>query len=818
MADQSADDSAFPGHTRREERLHPQSPGEAGQPAGIPGLTWREDVAGRGPSSAEPGSYPESGPFPRLPTVLAEQFELVRQLPVQGAESDVLLVRDKAGTDLIVKIFRPGYRADPAVWQKLAGLTSAHVIRILQTGTAGGRDYEVMEYLGGGNLRGLAPVGRPMASEQFAAIVRQLCNGLACLHASGIVHRDLKPENVLVRSSRPLELAITDFGLSRALEESLVFASSSRTLAYAAPESLANEVSPARDWWSLGMMMRELATGQRPFSGMTETAVLHHLATLPIDTSSIADPRIQLLCRGLLTRDPRRRWGLAEVEAWLDGGSPAVAAPEDPRDTLTGLPFGGQLYTDRRTLAAALIHDWPAAATRFFSVTHTRSGPSEAWRTLRRWLGQFNDPRRDDVEGRIELIDHHLAGDAPPDIKLLHLIRWLDPSLPPHFLGYRVTAADLPRLAAAALDPQSPDYQGARALCQDLWLRRVLPVLARFADSAELAGIDGRWRELARDWNELRGDLRRDVPAGPRELLRAVPASGKEPPDLLLDLLALAADPDGKRASLVAAAERARAAVTEPVPWFDSAVAAARKNVDPLRLLAVTLLAPQAAAEAEKLAAQREQTTRAAALARQRWEEQERSRLAGRDKAVRRAVRVCLLLIPVLGVGALADGRLAVHDFHVSSGSAVYLAWIIPAVFAILAWAGETVLEVHVAKQQGTDYLPQGAWPVFAAVTDRFGRLARGTGRAVSGAAGRALSLAGDGCLGGCLGCLGLIVLVAALSALAYTLAFGLFLVLDVCLVAVPAVHAAMAAGRMRRWRTLHDEQKLQVTQASGQS
>lgn len=727
----------------------------------------------------------------------------------------MLLVRDKAGTDLIVKIFRPGYRADPAVWQKLAGLTSAHVIRILQTGTAGGRDYEVMEYLGGGNLRGLAPVGRPMASEQVAAIVRQLCDGLACLHASGIVHRDLKPENVLVRSSRPLELAITDFGLSRALEESLVFASSSRTLAYAAPESLANEVSPARDWWSLGMMMRELATGQRPFSGMTETAVLHHLATLPIDTSSIADPRIQLLCRGLLTRDPRRRWGLAEVEAWLDGGSPAVAAPEDPRDTLTGLPFGGQLYTDRRTLAAALIHDWPAAATRFFSVTHTRSGPSEAWRTLRRWLAQFNDPRRDDVEGRIELVDHHLAGDAPADIKLLHLIRWLDPSLPPHFLGYRVTAADLPRLAAAALDPRSPDYQGARALCQDLWLRRVLPVLARFADSAELAGIDGRWRELARDWNELRGDLRRDVPAGPRELLRAVPASGKEPPDLLLDLLALAADPDGKRASLVAAAERARAAVTEPVPWFDSAVAAARKNVDPLRLLAVTLLAPQAAAEAEKLAAQREQTTRAAALARQRWEEQERTRLAGRDEAVRRAVRVCLLLIPVLGLDALAAGKLLL----VTHRSAHDWAWVIPAVLAVLAWAGETAAEVHVARQQGTDYLPQGAWPVLATVTDRFGRVFRRAGTGVSSAVDAAADL--GGCGGGCIGCISLIVLGVLIYFLVETIheAFGLLLLLLFAgLVAVPAIHAAMAAGRMRRWRTLHAEQKLQVTQASGQS
>src|SRR5690606_39680091 len=76
-------------------------------------------------------------------------------------------------------------------------------------------------------------------------IAAQLAAGLTALHRAGIVHRDLKPENVLVLDADPLRLAIADFGLSKVLEQSVMFASSSRTLAYAAPETLTAQVSPA---------------------------------------------------------------------------------------------------------------------------------------------------------------------------------------------------------------------------------------------------------------------------------------------------------------------------------------------------------------------------------------------------------------------------------------------------------------------------------------------------------------------------------------------------------------------------------------------
>ncbi len=92
-----------------------------------------------------------------------------------------------------------------------------------------------------GNLRAL--MQGPLPDETVGEVAAQLAAGLIALHRAGIVHRDLKPENVLVMGTGPVRLAIADFGLSKVLDQSVVFASSSRTLAYAAPESLSGQVS-----------------------------------------------------------------------------------------------------------------------------------------------------------------------------------------------------------------------------------------------------------------------------------------------------------------------------------------------------------------------------------------------------------------------------------------------------------------------------------------------------------------------------------------------------------------------------------------------
>ncbi|WP_245667451.1 protein kinase domain-containing protein [Actinomadura macra] len=764
-------------------------PGPRPAPSGGTGDTRRDGAAA-------------ADPLMRLPAALAERYEAVAELPVQGAESDLLLVRDAGGTDeYVAKIFRRGYRADREVWEKLPTLDSPHVLRILETGHADGRDYEVTAYAPDGNLRAL--MTGPMPAARVAEIAAQLAAGLAALHRAGIVHRDLKPENVLVLTTAPLRLVIADFGLSKVLDQSVVFASSSRTLAYAAPESLSGQVSPARDWWSLGMIVRELATGRAPFLGLSETVVVDHLATRPVSADDVADPRLRLLCRGLLARDPRRRWTGEQVTEWLDGGSPPVVE-ETQAPPGTGLPFKGRRYADRAELARALVEEWEHAALYFFG----RGESGEAWRSLREWLADVED------DGRIELIDGHLTARLSPDVKLLHLVRWLDPTLPPHYLGWRVTAGDLPGLAALAADPGHPDHRTACLLGRELWTHDLLRILAGFEDGHDLARVGDQWRAHVAAWNDLARWLRGQEAAPPGLAMR-LPDAGTdgpgtrvagpsgpvdEPPVVLLTLLALAARPAETHRLLADAAASARAAVSDPVPWFVWLADGA--GDDPLRLLAVVRAAPEAVLETESRARDRYAAEQRDEALRAQWAERERQRLAGRGAAMTRAVLWTLPLLAVwlLGsavVDALFGGgggqRTTSAGFHLQKTP--WVSFSLLAVPSVLAWAVHCGTEVLVARAQGKDYLPLGPWSWLSKVLGAGGRGLSKASQTMSGAAQRT---GRRGCgvvlLAGTVPLLIILLLLGAVTSVAALLWILL-------LVAVPAAHAVAAGLRLHRWR-----------------
>ena len=774
-----------------------------------PSETRRDDFGTRrdsgSPDTTRRDQSPPAPSLVRLPDELADRFTLLGELPTQGAESDLLHVRDAEGTELVVKIFRRGFNADRSVWEKLPTLDSPHVVSIRETGHAEGRDYEVIEYISAGNLRVLGARLRPAVVEE---VVSQLAAGLDRLHRAGIVHRDLKPENVLVRGTTPIRLAITDFGLSRVIEQSVVFASSSRTLAYAAPESLSGQVSPARDWWSLGIIVRELLTGRTPFAGMSETAVVDHLATRTIDCDDIADPRMRLLCRGLLTRDPRRRWTGGEVERWIAGESPAVAEPEPPRTATftTGtargsLAFGGHGYTDRAQLARALAADWEKAARYFFGTMFTPVGPSEAWQALREWLNGFDD----DSEGRIRLIDQSLTGDRPPNVKLLHLLRWLDPTMQPHYLGLRLLPQDLPALAGVIDDPRHPDRATAARAVREMWEFHLLPEFAGFAGGDELPAINDRWHGLAASWNRLANWLRAQLPRTAGRFPDAGAPGLDEPPVVLTTLLALAGRPAETEEALRAAAVRARERVREPVPWFGWL--SDQAGDDPLRCLALVRAAPDAVLEIEGAARHRQETERRAAEGLRHWTDREERRLAGRPAALTRAVLWTLPLLVVWTGGGWLLGQLrsaAQNDSYGGVG-AVGAPTTLLVTAAVLAWLVGVACEVFLASRQGADYLPLGPWSW----------IAKGLGGVKKGVSGMSRTLSGTTRRRGPGGC-GMLLLVALVPLIVLLVVVAVlisiaWLVWLAILVAASIAHIVMTGIRLQRWRQERERAKEQA-------
>ncbi|MFJ1546088.1 serine/threonine-protein kinase [Streptomyces sp. NPDC088246] len=545
----------------------------------------------------------------RLPSALAKRLTVVGELPHQGHEADILLVRDAEGTQLVAKVYRSGVRVAPEVWEKLCGLDARHVVRVHETGHSDGRDFELLEYLEGGSLEAfVSPAQAALPGRQLTRIVRQLAEAVEHLHSAGIVHSDLKPSNVLVRSRDPLDLVLADFGVSKSLDATSRFTQRVfGTVSYCSPEYLFGaQVSAPQDWWAVGVIVRQLATGKAPFDGLSEQAVRHQLATRPIDVADVADERMRLLCRGLLARDPHQRWGTAEVRSWLEGGSPEVAEEVAPAGATSGagrraLAFKGGRHTEKATLARALATHWGAAARQFFAAMGSPENPSEGWRQLREWLTQFDDTEHDDVEGLVKLIDVQLTGKASPDVKLLRLLHWLDPAMPPVYRGKRLLPGDLHTLAqqATSAHDEAAGVRAARRMVDELRMQDLLPILASFGEEAHrLSDINRRWKKLVKRWDS--GKLLEGVPQSGRTLLPGT----SEAHALLLSTAAVPDEAVPELAARVDAVCRELDAAGERIDWFRRLVRTSDRT-DPVWLLTVIGTGPAAIAQAQAVSATR---------------------------------------------------------------------------------------------------------------------------------------------------------------------------------------------------------------------
>ncbi|WEV63508.1 Stk1 family PASTA domain-containing Ser/Thr kinase [Bifidobacterium sp. ESL0732] len=160
-----------------------------------------------------------------------------------------------------------------------AAISNPHIVQVYDSGTAGGRDYLVMEYVHGVNLRHEMNERGTFSVHETVRIISQTLDGLASAHRAGVVHRDIKPENILLNDRGRVQ--ITDFGLAKAMSEATLSTTGMLlgTAAYLAPEMIENNIAtPQGDLYSVGIMAWEMLAGQVPFtSDNPVTMVFKHV-------------------------------------------------------------------------------------------------------------------------------------------------------------------------------------------------------------------------------------------------------------------------------------------------------------------------------------------------------------------------------------------------------------------------------------------------------------------------------------------------------------------------------------------------------------
>ena len=289
------------------------------------------DVTLRPVGATMPSADGGGAQSPTLFRLKGQEYELVRLLSDNSGEAQVFLVRHE-DKEFVLKVYYPNFDIDKKLLQVIRSFQFEMIVELMDYGKTyvegKSRYYELMEYLRGGTLRELELGGN---MKRFRRIALQGAAALAYCHKNNVLHKDVKPTNFFFRDEAKEQLVLGDFGISvlREGETSNFRTTQARTPIYAAPEMYTDvidgevDITPAADFYSLGMTLFAVWLGENPLSSNERTMMKQKNEGRLPRINELPDS-VRRLVQGLTSVNAQSRWGYDEVERWFQGEEVSV--------------------------------------------------------------------------------------------------------------------------------------------------------------------------------------------------------------------------------------------------------------------------------------------------------------------------------------------------------------------------------------------------------------------------------------------------------------------------------------------------------------
>src|SRR3954470_24381263 len=212
-------------------------------------------------------------------------------------------------------------------------LNHPNIVTIYDAGEQDGLFYIAMEFIEGVTLHSVIMQNRVLPVDQIIDLSRQICAGLDEAHSHGVVHRYVKPANIMIQPDNTVK--IMDFGIAKAGGGLTSAGQVLGTPNYMSPEQVKGRQLDGRsDLFSFGVMLYEMVTGEKPFTGQNVTTIIYKIVNEhpipPRELDSTIHPGLSAVITRALAKSPDERYqngaelarDLANYKAFGSGVSP----------------------------------------------------------------------------------------------------------------------------------------------------------------------------------------------------------------------------------------------------------------------------------------------------------------------------------------------------------------------------------------------------------------------------------------------------------------------------------------------------------------